>query len=104
MTDAPQLSRRDVLSGRVASAVGSDAIHISSAVVFTRPELSDLVAHRLADNFGVEIHAKQGAKLVIVMEAKTAGGLGELLNRIALTEGVITANMVYEQLDPGDGT
>jgi nitrate reductase NapD len=96
MTD-PDLSRRELLLGKAAPDWESH-VHVSSAVVFARPDVADEVEERLTTEFGVEVHARRGARLVIVMEARTAGELGELLTRISLADGVIAANMVFEQM------
>lgn len=88
-------TRRDLLSGGPTG----DPAHISSAVVLAKPEEADAVIDRLSRVPGVEVHGRNGARIVIVMEAPTAGRLGEMLNRMTLMEGVISAAMVYEQRD-----
>jgi len=97
--DPARFTRRDLFS----VATGEDAVHISSAVVLARPEQTDAVIGRLSHEPGVEVHGRNGPRIVVVMEAPTAGRLGEMLNQLTLMEGVISAAMVYEQRDVPEG-
>lgn len=72
--------------------------HISSAVVVTRPELTDKVALMVSTLDGVEVHASQSGKIVIVIEGPHSGALGETLIRISAMEDVLAAHMVFEQV------
>lgn len=74
-------------------------IHISSAVVSVLPEHRDPVLRRLAATPGVETHQHTASKIVIVMEATESGILGGRLAEIAAWQGVLSANMVFEQAD-----
>jgi nitrate reductase NapAB chaperone NapD len=65
--------------------------------VLARPEAVDGVIARLAREPGIEVHGRNGPRIVVVIEAATAGRLGEMLNRMTLMTGVISAAMVYEQ-------
>ena len=74
-------------------------IHISSAVVSVLPERRDEVLRALAALPGVEIHQRDASKIVIVMEATESGILGSRLAEIASWQGVLSANMVFEQVE-----
>jgi periplasmic nitrate reductase NapD len=74
-------------------------IHISSAVVSVLPAHRDEVLRALAALPGVEIHQRDASKIVIVMEAAESGILGGRLAEIACWPGVLSANMVFEQVD-----
>jgi len=74
-------------------------VHISSAVVSVLPDHRDQVLHMLAALPGVEIHQRDASKIVIVMEAAESGILGGRLAEIACWQGVLSANMVFEQVD-----
>ena len=74
-------------------------IHISSAVVSVLPLHRDEVLRRLAAMPGVETHQRNASKVVIVMEATESGILGGRLAEIATWQGVLSANMVFEQVD-----
>jgi periplasmic nitrate reductase NapD len=74
-------------------------IHISSAVVSVLPKHRDEVLQALAALPDVEIHQRDARKIVIVMEATESGILGGRLAEIACWQGVLSANMVFEQVE-----
>jgi periplasmic nitrate reductase NapD len=74
-------------------------IHISSAVVSVLPACRDQVLRMLAALPGVETHQSDASKIVIVMEAAESGILGGRLAEIACWQGVLSANMVFEQVE-----
>lgn len=74
-------------------------IHISSAVVSVLPEHRDEVMRLLAAQPDIETHQSTASKIVIVMEAATSGILGGRLAEIASWQGVLSANMVFEQIE-----
>jgi nitrate reductase NapD len=79
-------------------------IHISSAVVSVLPARRDEVLRLLAALPGVETHQSNASKIVIVMEAAESGILGGRLAEIASWQGVLSANMVFEQVESADDT
>lgn len=74
-------------------------IHISSAVVSVLPQHRNEILRRLATLRDVEIHHGDASKIVIVMEAAESGILGVRLAEIASWRGVLSANMVFEQVE-----
>jgi periplasmic nitrate reductase NapD len=74
-------------------------IHISSAVVSVLPAHRDEVLRMLGALPGVETHQSDTSKIVIVMEAPESGILGGRLAEIACWQGVLSANMVFEQVE-----
>ena len=74
-------------------------IHISSAVVSVLPEHRGEVLRMLAALPDLETHQSNASKIVIVMEAAESGILGGRLAEIASWQGVLSANMVFEQVD-----
>jgi nitrate reductase NapD len=74
-------------------------IHISSAVVSVLPDHRDEVLRMLAALPDIETHQSNASKIVIVMEAAESGSLGSRLAEIACWEGVLSANMVFEQVE-----
>lgn len=92
-----ELTRRDLLTAGAA-----ERHHISSAVVLARPERREEVSERLAAMRGVEVHAGDGSRIVITIEGPNSGMLGETLTTIALMEGVLAANMVFEHAEEGE--
>ena len=82
---------------------GSSAIvHISSAVVSVLPPQRDDVLRLLAALPDLEVHHKDSAKIVIVMEAADSSVIGGRLAEIASWPGVLSANMVFEQVEQLD--
>lgn len=76
-----------------------DIIHISSAVVSVLPKYRDEVLRMLATLPDVETHQSNASKIVIVMEAAESGSMGGRLAEIASWRGVLSANMVFEQVE-----
>ena len=74
-------------------------IHISSAVVSVLPEWRDQILNALAGRPDIEIHQHDARKIVIVMEAAESGIIGGRLAEIACWQGVLSANMVFEQVE-----
>ena len=74
-------------------------IHISSAVVSVLPQWRDEVLNALAALPDIEIHQHDARKIVIVMEAAESGTIGGRLAEIAGWQGVLSANMVFEQVE-----
>ena len=76
---------------------GEATVHISSAVISVLPERREEVLRTLATLPDVEVHYGAASKIVIVMEAAESGILGGRLAEIATWQGVLSANMVFEQ-------
>jgi periplasmic nitrate reductase NapD len=79
--------------------------HISSAVVTAFPERCNEVVCRIKALPDTEVHHVQNSKIVIVLEGPNADVIGSRLAAIALMEGVLAANLVFEHVetlnDPG---
>ena len=78
--------------------------HISSAVVSVLPTMADAVMVQLSAMRDVEVHGHQGGKIVVVIEGASTGVMGDHLTRIALLDGVIAANMVFEHIETEEVT
>lgn len=102
-TPSDGVTRRQFLAGRTARIhdAGSalEQHCISSAVVAVLPGREDEIAARLAEMNGVELSARQGSKMVVLLEGPGSGAVGSLLLQIAVMDGVITANMVFEHVE-----
>jgi len=93
-------SRRALLKGDLTSRPARPAastIHISSAVVTVLPDRREEILAWLSTLAGFEIHHAEAFKIVVVMEANDAGAIGSQLAEIATWNGVLSANMVFEQ-------
>lgn len=87
------LTRRSFLTAQVPS------VHISSAVVSVLPAHRENVVRLLSSMAGVEVHHQSTSKVVIVLEGPESGVLGARLCEIASMDGVLSANMVFEQIE-----
>ncbi|PWL16605.1 hypothetical protein DKP76_16700 [Falsochrobactrum shanghaiense] len=92
------ITRRELLRGNGLADRLPLRHHISSAVISVLPRHREQVCVHIDDMEGVEVHAAEGSKIVAVIEGPSAGVLGERLMRINLLEGVLSANLVYEQI------
>jgi nitrate reductase NapD len=90
-------SRRKFLTG--GSAPPEQSYLISSAVVSAFPERAAAVAQAIARLPGAEVRAIHGSKIVIVLEGRESGEIGARLTEIALMDGVLAANLVYEHVE-----
>src|SRR3954467_4939028 len=86
-------TRRNVLTGRLPT------VHISSAVVSVLPVHRENVIGLLSDMDGVEVHHQSAPKIIIGLERHDSGVLGAKLAEISSIEGVLSANMVFEQIE-----
>ena len=68
---------------------------ISSLIVETAPEYTEVVAAQLPTLHGVEVHGIEGYKVVITIEAPTVDESHDIANSIVPITGVIGVNLVY---------
>jgi nitrate reductase NapD len=85
-------TRRNFLKGNLS-------VHISSAVVSVLPSHRENVVRLLSNMTGVEVHHQAPTKIVIVLEGPESGVLGARLAEISSIHGVLSANMVFEQVE-----
>lgn len=78
------------------------AHHISSAVVVTFPDRCAEVVARLRTLPDTEVHYVENGKIVLVLEGESTGEIGGRLAAIGLMDGVLAANLVFEQIDIQD--
>ncbi len=108
LTGKREIDRRKFLTGEilpergVVSARPQRFFHISSAVVTARPEQCSEIARLISAMPDTEVRAVEGSKIVVVMEGESSGEIGSRLTTMALMDGVFSANMVFEQIDPLD--
>lgn len=76
-----------------------DRIHVSSAVVFARPECARDAVDAINRFPDAEVFHCEGGKIVVVLEGPNSKAAGDRLAEISLMEGVISANLVYEQVE-----
>jgi nitrate reductase NapD len=84
-------------SGVVRPAASSE---IASILVQARPERLAEVETAISTFVGCEIHGRDPkGKLVVVVEAHDQGVVGDTLNLIAMTQGVLSAALVFHAID-----
>lgn len=76
--------------------------HVSSAVITVLPGRIAGVAAQIAQMPDIEIHARDERRIIITIEGRSSGELGEKLTRINLIEGVLVASMVFEHAEKAE--
>jgi len=61
--------------------------------------MADEVVAHLSAMRDVEVHAHEGGKIVVTFEGESTEAMGDHLTRIALLDGVMAANMVFEHIE-----
>lgn len=77
-----------------------DVVHISSAIVRALPARAAAVIEAIGLLPDAEVFHAEGGKIVVVLEGPTSGALAASLAEINLIEGVVSANLVYEHIEP----
>jgi nitrate reductase NapD len=81
--------------------MNSDDSHISSFILYCRPEKQQSVEQGLSAVEHVELHGKDGnGKFVLVTEAPHQGIILDRIEQINQLDGVIDVSMVYHQIMP----
>ena len=81
-------------------------VHISSLIVQVRPE-HVVAVHREIEQHGGEVVASEPCgKMIAVIETPDEAGVSSFANKLAVMDGVLSANLVYHLVDdpeaPGD--
>lgn len=89
----------DALRPRAESSV-----HVSGIVVHAPAERAASVVAQIERLDGAEVAAREGGKLVVVLEATNERELGDLFNRISLLDTVYSAALVSHYRDDPDAS
>jgi nitrate reductase NapD len=76
----------------------SDEMHIAGIVVRTAPRHVEAV-RRAIRAIGAEIHAEEGGKLVVTLEAASAAELADRVTEIGRLDFVLSAAPVYHHAE-----
>jgi nitrate reductase NapAB chaperone NapD len=83
-----------------AGDTGPDArTHVSGIVVHVVEEQVEAVAGWIDTLDGAEVAAREGGRLVVVLEAENEHGLADMVNRISLYDHVYSAALVSHFVD-----
>ncbi|RMG38841.1 MAG: hypothetical protein D6720_00495 [Gammaproteobacteria bacterium] len=75
--------------------------NVCGVLVMARPERSPEVERALLELPGVEVHARgDDGKLVVTVEGPVSARCADTITEMALIDGVISASMVYHEIDP----
>ncbi|MBS4047604.1 MAG: chaperone NapD [Alphaproteobacteria bacterium] len=78
----------------------SSEVHISSLIVQTRPDSLARLTQAIAALPGAEIHdTAPSGKIVVLLETASEAEISERLTSIHEIDGVLTAALVYHQVD-----
>ncbi|MDT1064671.1 chaperone NapD [Paracoccus sp. CPCC 101403] len=79
-----------------------EAWHVSSAVVSVIPGRMPAVLNALSGHRNVEVHGRDERRIVVTIEGRSSGELGQKLSEINLIDGVLGANMVFEHAEKAE--
>lgn len=92
----PRPSRRDLITGRFSRNTGP----IASLMVQAWPEFIPELTPTLNAIPGVEVHASEAnGRMVVTVEADSDAHLLDTISHIERTEHVVTASLVYHQIE-----
>ena len=75
-----------------------DEVHISSFIVYSKPDAFANVAQALKFTLGVEVHAEDPAgKFVVTIEGDSSKRIMDVVENIGKIPGVFNTAMVYHQ-------
>jgi nitrate reductase NapD len=78
----------------------SAELHISSLVVQVQPAVVDAVRRAIGALQGAEVHAASPfGKLVVTLETASEAGILQRITDINALEGVLTATLVFHQVE-----
>lgn len=83
----------------LADGEDADSTHVSGIVVHAVEAHADTVAGWIDTLEGAEVAAREGGRLVVVLEASNEHALADMVNRISLTENVYSAALVSHFVD-----
>jgi nitrate reductase NapD len=105
MSDRSTINRRKFISAGWTdpdTALPEPRGEIASILVQARPERLAEVEAAICALHGCEIHGRDPkGKLVVVVDSPNDGAIGDILNRIAMTDGVLSAALVFHAIDAG---
>jgi periplasmic nitrate reductase NapD len=103
VSNQSSINRRTFISAAWTNPEAADTERygeIASILVQAKPDRLAEVETAISALAGCEIHGRDPkGKLVVVVEAASDGAIGGTLNRIAMTEGVLSAALVFHAIN-----
>jgi nitrate reductase NapD len=90
---------RTGIAGSSGSHFMSDNVHIASLIVRARSEHAHAVAGELRRIPGLEVHAVQDGKIIVVLEAPTHAALADGIDVIRQEPRVLLVNLIYHEVE-----
>lgn len=79
-------------------------IHIASLIVHVQPAGADAVADRIAHLAGADLVARDGGKLIVVLEADHDSALADTIAAVGALAGVLAATPVFHHWEETEET
>jgi len=76
--------------------------HICGVLLMSRPEHAAMVAAALGDMPGVELHANEGGRMVVTVEADEYRHCADTITELSTMDGVASSSLVYHQIENED--
>lgn len=73
--------------------------HICGVLLMARPERAAAVVGAIESLPGVELHANDGGRLVVTVEAEAFDSCADTMDRLAALSGVASSSLVYHEID-----
>ena len=77
----------------------SGCVHISSLIVQVRPACAAAVRQAIEQHGGEIAASDPCGKLIVVIETTDEAGVSGFADRLAVMDGVLSANLVYHLVD-----
>jgi nitrate reductase NapD len=75
------------------------AMNISSAIVYATPGAASAVRAAIEAVAGVEVHAADGAKLIVTIEADNDRATADIFEALGRIAGVLSVAMIYNRFE-----
>jgi nitrate reductase NapD len=73
--------------------------HVCGVLLMSRPESVPAVEQTLRDLPGVQLHARDGGRMVVTIEGPDYAHCADTMTRLAVLDGVASSSLVYHQID-----
>ncbi len=83
----------------------AEEFHVASLLVFAQPAQAEQVAASVRQMAGAELHATSPeGKMIVTVESGDEQAINDCLNAIQVQPGVVSAALIYHEVDQGPAT